>query len=380
MSEMSVQNTSQQQSKGTERINRIVFWFLLWTVLGLFQATRLYFAYNSGDNFLISWGQAISWALADWYIWGLLSLFIIRINRLWLLPRGFRWKAVGIHALLAVVFSVVQLALYTIAYRALDGLFYHRVGTSLLDNWSYFEGFLRGKFHAAVFAYLLIAMISYALESYRRLRNEEIRLARLMSQLAKAELEALKVQLHPHFLFNTLNSISALIHSDPDLAETAIARLSELLRMTMETSGQTRVALRNELDFTERYLELQQMRFGDRLTVQRSLAPETLDALVPNLILQPIVENAIRHGIAGLTEGGRIELKASQERGQLVLSVFDNGPGIDIDHKRSDAGGFGLRSTRERLLHLYGDKAGVAIVSPDTGGTGVVLKMPFETE
>lgn len=365
---------------GSSRISRFALWFLLWTILGLFQATRLYFAYNSGETFIISWGQSISWALADWYIWGLLSLIIIRINRQWLLPRGFRWKALGVHVVLSVIFAVIQITLYTSAYRALDDLFFNEVATSLESWGAYFGGLLRGKFHLAVFIYFLIALISYAAEYYRRLKSEEVRLAKLESELATAELEALKVQLHPHFLFNTLNSISALVHSDPDVAEKAIARLSELLRMTIETSGRAKVPLRSELDFMERYLELQQMRFGDRLTVQRSLAPETLDAQVPNLILQPIIENAIRHGIANLTEGGQIDLKASRQDSLLVLYVSDNGPGLRPDNTPEDEGGFGLRSTRERLLHLYGDKARVEIGTASRGGTEVILKIPFETD
>src|SRR4029079_2186861 len=168
-------------------------------------------------------------------------------------------------------------------------------------------------------------------------------------------LQALKMQLHPHFLFNTLNSISALLDEDVDAADQMLARLGDLLRMTLENSGAQEITLQEELEFLRCYLEIEQVRFNDRLTVDMKIEPATLDAQVPNLILQPIVENAIKHGIVSRIAPGRIEISAIRYGGSLKLQVRDNGPGLHPGEASSGRvkEGLGLANTRARLEQRY---------------------------
>jgi two-component system, LytTR family, sensor kinase len=242
---------------------------------------------------------------------------------------------------------------------------------------------LIGRLPVDVIIYWMIVGAGYAFEYYRRFREQQLQSARLElratqleTQLVQAQLQALKMQLHPHFLFNTLHAISALMDDDVKGARRMIARLSELLRLTLESVGQQEVSLRQELDALERYLEIEQIRFQDRLTVQLAVAPETLDASVPNLILQPIVENAIRHGIAPRSSAGRIEIRAERRDGMIELQVIDDGPGLSPGDKEFKEG-IGLANTRARLRQLYGDEHRIEIKGADEGGLVVKLSIPF---
>jgi len=183
------------------------------------------------------------------------------------------------------------------------------------------------------------------------------------------------MQLNPHFLFNSLHSISALMHLDVEAADRMMVRLSDLLRAALETSDAQEVTLRAELKFLQSYLEIEQIRFGSRLTVKMDVAPETLDARVPNLILQPLLENAIRHGIEPHAKPGRIELRAQCVNGQLTLDVSDNGAGVKDTHAVSE--GVGLSNTRARLRTLYGEAHRFELGNRPDGGLRVRLAIPF---
>jgi two-component system, LytTR family, sensor kinase len=187
----------------------------------------------------------------------------------------------------------------------------------------------------------------------------------------------LKMQLHPHFLFNTLNSISALLHQDPGLADRMIARLGDFLRLTLDNSGSQEVTLQRELEFLKCYLEIERVRFQDRLTVSYDVAPETLDAMVPNLVWQPIVENAIRHAIAPRAGSGRIEVRAQRIGSKLQLQVKDDGPGLSSKQGSNGSKGVGLANTRERLRQLYGDEQRFELGSGSDRGLVVTLEIPF---
>jgi two-component system, LytTR family, sensor kinase len=246
---------------------------------------------------------------------------------------------------------------------------------------------LIGRIPIDVIVYWTIVGSGYAFEYYRRFREQQLQAARLElratqleTQLAQAQLQALKMQLHPHFLFNTLHAISALIDDDVKGARRMIARLSELLRLTLDNVGQQEVSLRQELDALERYLEIEQIRFQDRLTVRLAVAPETLDARVPNLVLQPLVENAIRHGIAPRSSAGRIEIRAERRDGMIELQVIDDGPGLQQCNEEGAEElkeGIGLANTRARLRRLYGDEHRIEIKDADGGGLAVKLSIPF---
>ncbi len=235
-------------------------------------------------------------------------------------------------------------------------------------------------------AYGAIAGLVHSVNFYGRLRERERRALFLESNLAKARLNTLKAQLHPHFLFNSLNAITALLRRDPRQAETTLVALSELLRLALSQSEKQEVALREELQFVQRYLEIQQTRFGDKLRVEQDIDPQALDCLVPTLVLQPLVENAIRHGIEPSDMAGLVRLSASRKDDQLVLVVEDNGIGLAGDPARSEprpsgsvmAGtGIGLANLRERLRALYGSAQKLELLRGANGGALVRVEIPW---
>jgi LytS/YehU family sensor histidine kinase len=198
--------------------------------------------------------------------------------------------------------------------------------------------------------------------------------AQLQAQLADARLAALRTQLNPHFLFNTLHAVSALVERDPRGVRRMIARLSELLRTTLDGADEQVVPLGQELTFTHRYLEIMQIRFQGRLSIQSQVEPSALDALVPNLILQPLVENAIKHGVSKIDEEGRIEIHARREGDRLLMCVRDNGPRVT---EVLAAEGVGLRNTRERLEQLYGADQSLTLRAAEDGGVIAEVILPF---
>jgi LytS/YehU family sensor histidine kinase len=192
-------------------------------------------------------------------------------------------------------------------------------------------------------------------------------------------LQALKMQLHPHFLFNTLHSISALIPRDPEAADAMLGQLSDLLRLTLDRIGTQEVPLKEELDFVQKYVEIERARFGERLQVEFDIAPETLDALVPNMLLQPLVENAIRHGIARKVDGGRVDVVARREDDELGLVVRDTGAGLAEDAPGLTKG-VGLANTRSRLEHMFGARHSIDFSEPPGGGVAVKIVIPFASD
>jgi two-component system, LytTR family, sensor kinase len=202
-----------------------------------------------------------------------------------------------------------------------------------------------------------------------------LRAAHLETGLTRARLQLLKTQLHPHFLFNTLNAVAALIYTDVEAAERVLARLGDLLRLALEDFGVQEAPLARELEVIRYYLEIEQARLGPRLRVCWKIAPEVTDALVPTFLLQPLIENAIRHGIAPRSEPGRIEVRAWREGAELCLEVRDDGPGLQV--KAKPGGGVGLANTRARLLHLYGAEQHFEIVNDPRGGCVARVRLPF---
>jgi two-component system LytT family sensor kinase len=334
--------------------------FAGWTCTGLFFASQTYLAYKySGGQAHL--GIILKLNLADWYLWGLMAPGIIWLGRRFPLERE-RWTR-------STVMHLIAGAGVALLKWWLDNLFRHYV-LGLPSGVS-----LAYVFHGNLLTYSILVAASQGYLYYERYRQGELRSAQLSTQLAQAQLQALRMQLHPHFLFNTLNSIAALIHKDPDAADRMTARLSDLLRLTLDNIGVQEVPLAQELEFLERYLEIERTRFSDRLVVRMDVAPETLDASTPYLILQPLVENAIHHGIAARSSPGSVIVQAARDGGMLVLEVRDDGPGIRLAAPSTN--GLGISSTRERLEKLYGDAHIFELSNAAEGGLTVKLAFPF---
>lgn len=359
---------------------RWVRWSLIvgfWTVVGLFFTLQAVLTYVSRGE-TARWGPALIYQMSIWYTWGVLTPLILSLARRYR-PAQHQWaRSVGMLVLAGLVIAPFQVVVATaVRSGALMGagilsaeqaqhLVTSVMGLGVLT--SSFDGFI---------TYGLIVGVFYTFDYYRKYRERELRTSQLEGQLAQAQLQNLKMQLHPHFLFNTLNSISALISVEPEAAERMIARLSDLLRLTLEHAGTQKVTLRQELSFLEQYLEIEQTRFQDRLSVTMDVAPETLEARVPTLILQPLVENAIRHGVAPRATPGEVHIRAGRSNGLLELQVRDDGPGVpDERHVRE---GIGLNNTRRRLDQLYGDRHRFELRNGADGGLEVRLAVPFRT-
>lgn len=235
-------------------------------------------------------------------------------------------------------------------------------------------------FYLWFLAYWILVGVHEAWRNYRRFTQGELRASQLEARLAQAQLEVLKGQLHPHFLFNTLHAISTLIHRDADAADEMLAQLSDLLRMTLATVGVQEVPLQQELEFLRRYLDIQQTRFADRLRVIVDVPADTLDVKVPNQVLQPLVENAIHHGIDARRGDGLVEIRARAEGDMLRLEVRDDGPGLKSTPgaaPKPAGSGIGLSNTRARLHELYGPKSALELADYPAGGTLVSLLIPL---
>jgi len=347
------------------------------TVLGFFFAAQIYFSAASIHR-SVSWGQALYWAFGDWYEWVLLAPVIFWICRRFRFERG-SWPS--------------SLAVYFFAGLLLAGV--HAVmcaAAALLQGWwtaqpvvfgKSLRGLLANRTHYNLAVYAVIVCAWHAWDYYRKFREREMQANELAGRLAQAQLQALRMQLNPHFLFNTLNAVSSLMLKDVAAANKMISRLGELLRLALDKSDQQEVTLQQEIDFLRRYLEIEQIRFGKRLELKTEFDSSTLQAAVPNLILQPLVENAIRHGIEPQEAGGQIELRSVRDNGRLVLQVSDNGPGLRLesapaaeasDERRER---IGLNNTQERLLKLYGENHQFDITGNATGGITARLSIPF---
>lgn len=340
-----------------------------WTAVGLFFANRLFFT-SQWTETPVSWTGAVSWSFLDWYLWAALSPIIFKASERFGIIRGAPLRNVAIHLCLSLVLTALHSTIYGLIVWKVRWV--PEAGATATEL---AQGLFFGKFHIGVVTYWVLVLLRHTLEYYRRYREKELRVSRMETQLAQAQLDALRMQLHPHFLFNTLNAISALMHRDVMAADTMLARLSDFLRMTLESSGAAEVPLRQELEFLRHYLYIEQTRFADRLQVEIDVDRDTLDASVPNLILQPLVENAIRHGIAPTPGAGRIEVSAHRENGSLLLEVRDDGPGPPPGGTLRE--GVGLSNTRSRILHLYGGASKLELAGAARGGTAVRLVIPY---
>jgi two-component system, LytTR family, sensor kinase len=359
------------------KLRRAALLFGAWTLVGIIFATVSYASALADTNRRFGFLDALRLNLILFYLWGLFSPLLFWFSRRY--PLEFPPRKRGnllLHLPALVVFAAVHQAIQVVVLWSTNSRMQQQ-WPSIVDCYRYYFWF---GFYIDLIIALLIIIAVNALVYYRRFRAGELEQASLKTQLAQAQLKALKMQLHPHFLFNTLHSISSLILEDPPKANSMIARLGDFLRLTLEHSNRQLVTLKEEMAFVRCYLEIEQVRFGDRLTVNLAVDPATEIAQVPHLILQPVVENAIQHAIAPRAAPGRIEIEARRLDSRLRIEVNDTGPGITGPVDSAEGHGVGLSNVRARLTQLYDGHFSFAMSNNPAGGLSVLMELPFEVE
>ncbi|UPG85608.1 histidine kinase [Luteibacter aegosomatis] len=342
-----------------------------WTALALSYAASAVIS-SRAEGRATPWGGVLAWMFCNFYLWMLLTPLVAWLGRLGGKDGWRRFLAVHLPAgvLVALFHTVVALS----AYWWISGPSPSMKDRTLVD-------FLRTsavyETHLAWITYWVFVVALRAVASRNHLRDERLRNSHLETQLVQSQLQTLRVQLQPHFLFNTLNAISALALADPMQARAMISRLSDFLRLTLEERHAQQVPLSRELEFLECYLGIQQVRFRDRLVTHMDIAADTLGAFVPNMILQPLVENALHHGLLDKPERGTLQVMARREGDELRVEIVDDGLGLPPEGTTT---GIGLGSTRTRLDMLFGGRATLALSRRDSGGTRVEVRLPYREQ
>ena len=355
--------------------------FVLGSFLGLFTILALLsslgtYASTHGNGHTVPWGPLLRQEFKDWYACGLLALAVLWFAGKNRLEPGHVKRWVLVHFAAAILLSLIY-AFSTAWLVAGERSVMHP--TEIL-TFSYLIKKMAIEYAVLnLIIYWLVVFGHAGWLYYQRFRERELETAQLQRELVEARLEALRMQLNPHFLFNTLHAISALIHEQPDAADRVVARLSELLRLSLDASKPQEVVLTEELAFLEGYLEIEQIRFGERLQITREIEAQTRPALVPFLLLQPLVENAIRHGIEPRDESGRLAICARRLNGKLEVRISDDGPGLPAPGTKPVREGIGLSNTRSRLQHLYGSDFTFELADLPQGGLEARILLPFRT-
>jgi signal transduction histidine kinase len=358
---------------------KIVLVIAGWTLFAFVCATQAYLnSVNAGRP--LPYSRVISVWLVCAYLWAILTPLVFLFAKRFPIANEGAARSVALHILFGSFVAALQLAVYVFVHRLL------LADTSrAFAPWRQFRELALTGFHINLLLYLMLVGFYEAFDYYRRYRERERRAAQLEveavqleAQLTRAQLDALRMQLHPHFLFNTLNSISVLMQEDVAAANDMLLRLSELLRLSLNQNQSHEITLRQELDFLKLYLEIEQTRFQDRLKVRIEAAPDTLEARVPNLILQPLVENAIRHAVAPRATETLVIVRSARDNGNLQLQVSDNGDGVPVTTNTTN--GIGLANTRSRLEKLYGADQAFELRNAPGGGVQVSLTIPFRTK
>ena len=345
------------------RLRQIAAVLACWVFLGLLFAPQTYLL-NLRAPRPLTIGQALAANAAIFLVWAALTPFALRFGRRFPLERERLFTRLLIQLGGAMAFSVVHLLLVGQVNRLIQPRAYEAPVPVI--------GLLVGLGATNMLIYTGLVSVSQAITYFQRYREREV-------HLVQARLQLLRAQLHPHLLFNTLNAIAELIHQDPPRAERTLTQLSDLLRLALNDSGREQVKLREELAFLRSYVEIQRTLLQERLTVVWDVDDEALEAWVPGLLLQPLVENAVLHGIGPRAAGGTIVIRAQRRDRALVLSVVDDGVGLRAATATAPRGGIGLANTRARLEHLYGTTHSFAIAERPEGGVTVTLSIPFRT-
>jgi two-component sensor histidine kinase len=355
---------------------RIQWWIWnlsLWLGVGLFAATETVLTMRS-EGMHHNWPALFFVLLVSRLPWAFATPVVLRLQRQYPSARLRELKTWLVHLSACIATTVVVASWNALLEKMLNPWAYSTVAGPFPIIWqnNFYAGILE-----SIFLYTVILITGQIIESRDRLLREETEKAHLSEQLAKAQLSALRRQIEPHFLFNALNSIAAQVRDGSnDSAVTMIAALSDVLRSVIADSNRQEVTLGQEIELLQKYLEIQKVRFGDRLQVMLDIPSELSFAMVPSFILQPVVENAIKHGIAKRARGGAIEVTALRMNGLLTLSVYNDGPTLPTDWQECSSG-VGLSNLRQRLRGLYGDSYEFSIRNRASSGVEVSVSVPF---
>jgi two-component system, LytTR family, sensor kinase len=358
----------QLPARPTQSVNRArayILWFCFWSLLALSESLSSILASRS-EGLDRSWHRVLAWNLPQFYLWMVLAPCVTWLGRRSATSKWPRFLA--IHIAVSIVFAAAQSSAMLSTYWSLRGD--EPIKSSSLGELFRLEFIY--QFHLGLIIYWLILAVARGLEARRLLRDEKLRNAQLQAELAQAQLHALRTQLQPHFLFNTLNAISALALSNPILARTMISRLSDLLRLSLQESHALCITIARELQFLDCYLAIQQIRFKDRLNLQLHVGADVSNAMAPHFILQPLVENALNHGILPGHRGGTLRITIERAGEELRLLIEDDGQGLPQCGVRE---GIGLGNTRARLAAL--GSSSLTLEPRVGGGTRVEARMPY---
>lgn len=340
--------------------------FGIWSLLILF-STR-----NPSPIPTRSWFESLKLTANEWLIWMFLAPVVIRLDRWLPVSRNALFQRFLYHIPLGLGMSTFAILLRELTTFAGEKYTFSLSFEMLEQSWT-------NRFHIHVLMYWLIIGTYMLFEYNTQLKEQELQTSELQRLLTEARLNALRSQMHPHFLFNALNTISAHVERDPRSARRMLEQLGELLRFSLDYSQTQKIPLSEEIGFINRYLALQKARFEERLEVNITLDPETLNALVPTFILEPLVENAIRHGIATRSQKGVVEILAKKEKNELHLTVRDDGPGLSPDWDLERDAGIGINNTHKSLRFFYGEKSSIFnITNAEGGGVIVDLLLPLQ--
>ena len=351
--------------------------FVTWTLIGLVFAAVSYGVALSQNDKRFGITASLKLNLVLFYLWGVFSPLILRFCRRFRVEfRLLSIRNLMVHVPAIILFAAVHETLLLAILWSITPSSRGEL-TTITDYYARHFGY---GFYIDLIIASLIVIGAHALLYYDDFRASELQQSSLKTQLAQAQLRALKMQVHPHFLFNTLHSISSLVLEDPTKANSMIARLGDFLRLTVDNSEQQWVTLKEETEFLRCYLDIEQVRFGDRLTVAFELEPQTLSAQVPHLILQPVVENAIQHAIVPRAAPGHINIQAKRLNSLLRVAVSDNGPGLTSNPISPAKKCVGLTNVRTRLHQIYGPDFRFELMNGRSGGLTVIMEIPFQRE
>jgi len=359
--------------------------FGVWSLVSILAGVSIFQFYRARNISMGFWENQLT-QFCQILPYALLTPFVLALAARYPVTRQNWLRRSGLYLICGLLFCVAHItirgatpyAYWDPKVRAWHSAMWDYKTHSPRMNWLMFEDlFYSNVVDDITGAFVPIILVGHMLSYYSKLRERERRTAQLEAQLSKANLHALKSQLQPHFLFNTMHSISGLMFADVHAADKMMTRLSELLRMTLQDGAAQLTTLDRELDFVSRYLDIEKMRLGERLSIVHDISPDTLDAQVPHLLLQPLVENSIQHGIAKITGNGEIRIASRHEDNSLFLTVTDNGPGFQNTNGKGTKPGVGIRATQERLRTLYGDQHSLNLATLSSGGAEVTIRLPF---